>query len=216
MKKKTLTEEFRSIEAQIKEYKDRKRKEMIPEVPKKVFLIVGLEIVERPIVGAEIYRAKHGSFNPPTIEKRATKKALQEIRDWFEDYKNSPKRVVLSLKWEESRSGYSSTVSTGIDIDKMEENGYSYTKEALKPALTEKIDTYNKYYKPRDGHTPCQRCGRQTPSNELIESTIIGRGSNQVFNSWKGRYEHKACVTKERLKFCSPTCAAHEQMSREG
>lgn len=216
MKKLTLTEEFRSIETQIEEYKKKEITKMLPETPKEIFVIEGYEIAKRPVVEAVISREGSGTFNQPAIKKRATRKALQEIKDWFEDFKDSPKRIVLHLKWKEYYGGSTSTVSSGVDIAKMEKNGYSYTEEALKPALKEKTDTYNKYYKPRDGHTPCQRCGRQTPSNELIESTIIGRGSKQVFNSWKRRYEHKACVTKERLKFCSPTCAAHEQMSREG
>lgn len=67
-----------------------------------------------------------------------------------------------------------------------------------------------------DKMQPCRYCRKQVPTDSLIEETIIGRGRKTVWNSWKGIYENKACVTKERLKFCSGQCAANEQMSREG
>lgn len=66
-----------------------------------------------------------------------------------------------------------------------------------------------------NGHERCQRCRKVVPKEQIITHTIIGRGRKTVYNSWKNRYEDKACVTQEPMKFCSGECAAHEQMSRE-
>lgn len=67
-----------------------------------------------------------------------------------------------------------------------------------------------------DDHDRCQRCRKVVPKSQIVNHTIIGRGRKQVFNSWKGKYEDKACVTQELMKFCSGECATHEQYSREG
>lgn len=56
-------------------------------------------------------------------------------------------------------------------------------------------------------HDRCQRCRRVVPKSQIITGTIIGRGRNSF---------GKAIVTQEPMKFCSGTCAAHEQWSREG
>lgn len=65
-------------------------------------------------------------------------------------------------------------------------------------------------------HDRCQRCRKVVPKAQIVNHTIIGRGRKAVFNSWKGRYEDKAVVTQEPMKFCSGDCAGCEQMSREG
>lgn len=82
--------------------------------------------------------------------------------------------------------------------------------------LEERAKELKELFAPREGYTPCKYCGKQVQTENMIESTIIGRGRKQVWSSWKGRYESKACVTKEQYKFCSKQCAAYEQMSREG
>jgi hypothetical protein len=65
-------------------------------------------------------------------------------------------------------------------------------------------------------HDRCQRCSRVVPKSQIVNHTIIGRGRKAVYNSWKNRYEDKAVVTQEPMKFCSGECAGNEQMSREG
>lgn len=67
-----------------------------------------------------------------------------------------------------------------------------------------------------NGHERCQRCRKVVPKEQIVTSTIIGRDRKPVYNSWKNRYESKAAVTQTPMKFCSGTCAGHEQMSREG
>lgn len=65
-------------------------------------------------------------------------------------------------------------------------------------------------------HDRCQRCRKVVPKTQIVNHTIIGRGRKAVYNSWKNRYEDKAVVTHEPMKFCSGECAGYEQMSREG
>lgn len=71
-------------------------------------------------------------------------------------------------------------------------------------------------YAPREGHQQCDYCGKQTAIDKLIKKKIFGRGRKPVWNSRKGIYEEKACLTEQFLNFCSGTCAGNEQMSREG
>lgn len=71
-------------------------------------------------------------------------------------------------------------------------------------------------FAPREGYSPCAYCRRQVPNESLVKHRIIGRGRKPVWNSWKNKWEDKACITEQDLMFCSGTCAAHEQMSREG
>ncbi len=68
----------------------------------------------------------------------------------------------------------------------------------------------------REGNFWCGYCRKQFPLAQKVTSNIIGRGRKQVWNSWKGRMEDKACVTTTMMEFCSGTCAGNEQMSREG
>jgi hypothetical protein len=67
-----------------------------------------------------------------------------------------------------------------------------------------------------NGHERCQRCRKVVPASEILTHTIIGRDRKPVWNNWKGRYEDKAVVTQEPMKFCGGECAGNEQMSREG
>ena len=96
------------------------------------------------------------------------------------------------------------------DITK--EKGLSFNRTDLELEAEQRREMYA----PREGYSPCQYCRKQVPTESMISSIIIGRGRSQVWNSWKGVYESKACVTRERLMFCSSKCAGNEQMSREG
>lgn len=77
-------------------------------------------------------------------------------------------------------------------------------------------DERRELYAPREGFSPCTYCRKQVPTESMVEHTIIGRDRKQVWNSWKGKYESKACLVTLRMKFCSGVCAGNEQMSREG
>ena len=50
-------------------------------------------------------------------------------------------------------------------------------------------------------HERCQRCGRLTETNQIVQHLIFGGDQRGM---------------KTMMRFCSGTCAGHEQMSREG
>ena len=50
-------------------------------------------------------------------------------------------------------------------------------------------------------HERCQRCGRLTETNQIVQHLIFGGAQRGM---------------KTMMRFCSGTCAGHEQMSREG
>ena len=50
-------------------------------------------------------------------------------------------------------------------------------------------------------HERCQRCGRLTETNQVVQHLIFGGTQRGM---------------KTMMRFCSGTCAGHEQMSREG
>lgn len=89
---------------------------------------------------------------------------------------------------------------------------YSTDLASMIPALQER--QYESIL--REGNFWCSYCRKQYPITQKVSRTIIGRDRKQVWNSWKGRYEDKACVTQTSMDFCSGQCAGYEQMSREG
>lgn len=89
-------------------------------------------------------------------------------------------------------------------------------EEAEKKSLERKEIMERENYLLKNKHTRCQRCGKIVPDADVVSNTIFGRGRKNVFDSRKGQYVSKSCVTTEPMKFCSSTCAANEQMSREG
>ena len=132
------------------------------------------------------------------------KRRISSFFQFFERIENSEK--ILFVEYKDFGSGayrYNEIIP---------EKGIAFNEIDLK----EISERRNNLYAPKEGHTACAYCNKQTPNDQLIESRIIGLGRKQVWNSWKSRYENKACVTEEKLKFCSGTCAGNEQMSREG
>jgi hypothetical protein len=87
--------------------------------------------------------------------------------------------------------------------------------ESLSKEITDRIAEEERLLAGGD-HERCRRCEKVVPISQMQTHTIIGRGRKQVWNSWKGRYDDKAVVTQEPMRFCSGECAGNEQMSREG
>lgn len=87
--------------------------------------------------------------------------------------------------------------------------------EAKAKEITDRITEENQLLA-GGNHDRCQRCRNVVPKSQIVNHTIIGRSRKSVYNNWKNRYEDKAVVTHEPMKFCSGECAGNEQMSREG
>jgi hypothetical protein len=159
-------------------------------------------IVEYPVLSIS---PKLSRYRPQLTSSRANKKLIEEMVDYVLNYK--PIDVVVVFAIEHGTSGFLFS-----ELDSGQEKRIALNRESLVPIYEEHLSKY----KPRENHFACRYCRVQTPNEKKFTSTIIGRDRKQVWNSWKGRYESKAYCTNETLDFCSPTCASHEQFSREG
>ena len=176
--------------------------------PEKLFKMNNVgEIKEIQLLGFSIGFSKDGRFiYPPyyNIEKRPSKNLISEYLEYIEKTKKS--EVVVFVDYKDFGRG-------SFKFKELVENKlFSFNEEDLKEESIRRKEVYGS----REGFTPCGYCGKQTADSELIERTIIGRGRKEVYNSWKKRYESKACVTETKMKFCSAQCAGNDQMSREG
>ena len=102
--------------------------------------------------------------------------------------------------------------SGAVKYSNLDKEGWAFTADDLIEVAKKRKEAYAE----RDGHTACSYCRRQVPTDKMIKSTIIGRGRKQVWNSWRGRYESKAYVTRNEMLFCSKEHAAYAQMANEG
>lgn len=148
---------------------------------------------------------------PPFLDegKRPSKKMVDEMKEYVDKILLAERKIYVNYSI--STGNYKSASSMNY-ADVVAEKGWSFNPIDLEVKACINKDLYA----PREGFKPCRYCGKQTPVGEMVESTIIGRGRKNVWNGRKGCYESKACITEEKLKFCSGKCAGNEQMSREG
>ncbi len=203
--KQIYTALYIQIEAKIKEVIN----DHYPNgLPKEFYSVLPKGNIEPYIIyGAMIYTG-HYDIEKPT---RKDIESINNFRINFPKYEKSD----IYLKYRMQGNGY--TTSGAVKVDDIFKKFHTSLNEAI--AESEKrieklkseqalLDTGN--------YIRCQRCTKVVATTESKTSVIIGRGRKQVWNSWKGRMEDKACVTQTSMVFCSGECAAHEQMSREG
>lgn len=210
MKKLNLTEQLQQLLSEESRIKDQHREEFWQDKqePEKLFQVNRLGVIrEIQITGNHLgYIVEDRNIYPPYCdkEKRPSKNLIISYMEYIESIKIA--QQIAYIDYRDSGSGafkYSDLVN---------EPHFAFVESDLK----EESERLNSIYAPKENHTACGYCGKQTPDDKLVHDTIIGRGRKQVWNSWKSRYENKACVTHEPMKFCSGTCAGNEQMSREG
>lgn len=206
----TLTEQLQQIIAEENRIKEEHLIEFWKsnEMPKKLFATNRIGTIrEIEVLGSDIDYQKDciRLFSPYYDEsKRPTKILVSEYLEYVEKIKTAEQ--IIYVRYKDSGTGcykYS---------DLLKEPRLAFNESDLK----EESERLKELFAPKENHTACGYCGKQTPNDKLISSTIIGRGRKEVYNSWKGRWESKACVTHEPMKFCSGDCAGSEQMSREG
>lgn len=148
------------------------------------------------------YRGKYFGFN-----KRPTKVDVELIKEYHE---SSPELLPEKIFWHWKEGNSSSAI-------KMTEIKNYFSKEQAEIKSLEIIEKHNEeLVLLENDHSRCGYCHKVFPNSTMIKSNIIGRGRKQTWNSWKGIYEDKACVTQTVMSFCSRKCAGNEQMSREG
>lgn len=164
-------------------------------------------IKEIQITGSQLgYIVEGRNIYPPYYDKakRPSKNVIISYLEYIESIKTA--QQIAYINYRDMGSGAFKY------IDLINEPHFAFNESDLK----EESERLKSIYGPKENHIACGYCGKQTPDEKLVHSTIIGRGRKEVWNSWKSRYENKACVTHEPMKFCSGTCASNEQMSREG
>lgn len=207
MAKKSLTQQFRDLEALAERIMDEKLRTMPshgcpkviyenkfrPDIEQKpeercITLTVTKKIAQ-PLTTFREFR--------PKINARASQQDIEKMQK-FIDYLNSPSWEIRYL-YEEKASRYNRGGS--LRDDEIDNRKYALSPEGFEQYNKEKKEEYDRYYAPRPGYTPCARCHRQVPDNKVIWSTIYG-------GSCRGM------MTK--MAFCSGECAGQEQMANEG
>jgi hypothetical protein len=205
MARKTLLQSWNELINRIKEIEKEKLKSFFSQnsQPSKVYYCSHLgDISECDVIG---FVPRFININRPSIysNSKPTRLQVEELERYVESIETEDYKIHVL---------YTTDLGTGnLEYDKFTDNWAFHPSE-----LEEKARENKEKYAPREGYSPCQHCGRQVPTENLIKAKIIGRGCRQVWNSWKRQYENKACITEAYLSFCSNQCAAHEQMSREG
>jgi hypothetical protein len=201
----TLLQRWEELETKIATFKEAQINRFFETnfKPEKLYLCSQIgEIKEFPVIKFNV--KYEGVRLPCHYLKRPTTVDVEGLNSYYEEIQNAKPIILVGYKTDYGAEGSEA-------YDKI--NGTF----AFEPSyLEERAKELKELFAPREGYSPCRYCRKQVPTDSLIEETIIGRGRKTVWNSWKGIYENKACVTKERLKFCSGQCAANEQMSREG
>lgn len=210
MAKPTLIEQLEQIKLKEIEIKETHLSDFFKtiEMPNQLFKITHIgDIKEIELQGFSIgYIENQRLIYAPYIEKgkRPSKVFIEEYSNFLERIEKAEK--VLYVNYKDFGSGaykYDEIIpSKGLAFNKID--------------LKDESNRRNELYAPKENHTACSYCKKQTPNDKLIEKTIIGRGRKDVYNNYKNRWESKACVTEDKLKFCSGICAGNEQMSREG
>ena len=180
----------------------------IKEIPKAFYDVSSNgTIIVKTITGMSYHNRKYFSFN-----KRPTKIDVDKIKQYAEE---TPVLTSDNIFFHYEKICFSYKTTGAISLPDSLLQFSSIIDAEAKSAEIKKIIEIEEALL-QNGHTRCARCRKVVPNSEVVTSNIIGRGRKQVWNSWKNRYEDKACVTQTPMKFCSGTCAAHEQMANEG
>jgi len=206
---KTNLEKFNHYEKLIAERDKQFVASVIETLPTVVYDVQPSGRIQVYDVGEATYsNGLYISFN-----KRPSKEQVEEIKTHWDNRTPLSKdniRIHYSYAWSESGSRASSAWKLS-DFEKMLNLEHAELK-ALE--INDRIKKEDELL--NNGHLRCERCRKVYPQTQKVVSNIIGRGRKQTWNSWKNRWEDKACVSTTPMTFCSGECASHEQMSREG
>jgi radical SAM protein with 4Fe4S-binding SPASM domain len=180
-------------------------------LPKEFYQVVPAgSVVTYEITGAIIYTGFYENEKP-------TKKdieAINNLRLCFPSYSKAD--IYLHYKYTYGdNNAYASGSQKETDFLKY---GFILDHEQALAKAKEITDlrTHEDQLLSNGDYVRCEKCRKVVLKTQSIKHNIIGRGRKQTWNSWKNRYEDKACVTTTLMTFCSGQCAGNEQMSREG
>lgn len=137
----------------------------------------------------------------PIVKKRATSKNVESIKKYYNELaKNGD--IVFTIR-RNTNYGY---ISCCVPLNSINNDRFSFNKNGLDETIKKHNEEYHRLFKPKDGYTACEYCGKQTPNDKLVREKII-------YQDYKNG---KKCVVTHDGVFCSDECAHNEQCSREG
>ena len=149
---------------------------------------------------------------------RVTKKLIAEAEEYLDKLEKVPLDMYDALfglerfsEWTgPNGKKYTSATSRGERFipGKGFDGPCSFDKESFREKIEHDKAEYEKFYAPREGYMPCERCGKQVPETEVVKYKLIYR----AYDSRVGRQY----VANRIGLFCSGECAMNEQMALEG
>lgn len=190
---KTNREKYEHYCAQIAAGDDQAIAELIPVMPACFYLIRSFEAVPVEITNFGVYHKglyKHA-------ESDRIKKSEVELAKQYADAWDEPTFDTIYIYCRDKTSF--GTVTGAHPFSKID----ATPDMAWKPEdLTAEIERRRELYAPRDGHTACGYCQKQTPTENLVDRMIYYRDQGG---------------SKSKIgKYCSAQCGSHDQCGHEG
>ena len=214
MSKNTITQQFISLNSEIISFMDEVKSRLLSHIPN------GSNIVYRvkKITGEEPELSEHiisyvkvlypilnnGKYmGKPTINKRATQKDLNELKEHFEYIKacyNNGKMSLLFL-FEQTGKNQISRAYYPYEFVNINNNYiYFFDKEKATSEYKHCLEEYKEKYKQRSGYIPCTYCRRQVSEMDVLWAEPLKRNNSGV-------------LKEIRLPFCSEECLRYWSIS---
>ena len=139
---------------------------------------------------------------PYYLTKKPTKKDIECLRKFVEDFDKCKKLVNISYK-----ESMGTSVLSVSDIEDGKRTSFDY--DELIPIQKELDEKYS----PREGYMACSYCKVQTPTEKMVDYTIIFQNAKPDLLSRTG---WKKFVDRKTQKYCSTKCGIYDQMAHEG
>ncbi len=202
MKKKSNTDEFREIEAEL----DAFIKAKVEEQTAKVIYQREFSTMEKHY-SFVIWNVDKVSFTTrkylrrPVINKRATAEHVRQLREYFNVLTTEGEIIFHASHNDKYKT------STGIWLSEIDNDHYAFDEESLSDAIAKHNKIYDEKYAPREGCIPCDYCKKQVPLDKVVKQKIW----------YRGRDSFGIARSLTRIgNFCSGECAMNEQCSCEG
>lgn len=215
MKKQTLTQQFSALVKEIEEYKENIKKALLKDIPEGTDTVYQVKkgngekpcLSERKISNIRVLYPilNHGTYmSRPTINKRASQRDIDRLREYFDYLKNcyvQGKTYLMFIFNPVSKTNNPTTAYFPSDFHKNDGNYiYFFDKSKALEEFEHCLDVYEKFYKKKEGYIPCTYCGKQIMEKDVLWVDILERGSDGI-------------LKLIRFPFCSQECIRHKSMS---
>jgi hypothetical protein len=191
--RQTNREKYENYRLEI-EAKDRQAiAALLPSVPTQFYTINAYETVAVEVTSVGVYR--RGIYQPDE-SNRMTRDQVALAKKYLDEWA-APTLKDISVHYRHKQAY--GTVSGAHRYQKIEEDaGMAWRAEDL----ADEIERRRMLYAPRDGHTACAYCRKQTPTANLVSHTI--------------HYRDRGGLRKKVGQYCSGQCGYYDQCGHEG